>query len=103
MLSLIASLLKKTGTKLDSMNILQTRSNAMKIADENRKNRLMNVMGPHVGATPAQIPQQPKNTPILIIVPSSVAENWNNEFKTWGHFNVCKFESAKKEEVCFSR
>lgn len=100
MLSLIASLLKKTGTKLDSMNILQTRSNAMKIADENRKNRLMNVMGPHVGATPAQIPQQPKNTPILIIVPSSVAENWNNEFKTWGHFNVCKFESAKKEECC---
>ena len=101
MISLIASLLKKTGTKLDSVRTIQSRRNAKKIADEIKENRRMALMG---GATPAlsQI-AQPKNTPILIIVPSSVVENWNNEFKTWGYFNVCKFESAKREQVCFDR
>jgi len=62
------------------MNIMQSRSNAKKIARDFKKNRLMALMDSNADATPAlsQI-VRPENTPILIIVPSSVAENWNNE------------------------
>jgi SNF2 family DNA or RNA helicase len=34
--------------------------------------------------------------PILIVVPSSLVENWTNEFKLWGHFSVAIFRGSDR-------
>mmetsp|Transcript_38727 Transcript_38727/g.83449 ORF Transcript_38727/g.83449 Transcript_38727/m.83449 type:complete len:902 (+) Transcript_38727:275-2980(+) len=41
----------------------------------------------------------PKVTPILIIVPPSVVQNWQNEFETWGHFTVGVYSGQSREKA----
>jgi SNF2 family DNA or RNA helicase len=38
-------------------------------------------------------------SPLLVIVPSSLLDNWRNEFETWGYFAVSVFRSAKDRDV----
>jgi hypothetical protein len=38
----------------------------------------------------------PPFSPILIVVPSSLVENWTNELKLWGHFSVAIFRGSDR-------
>ena len=39
----------------------------------------------------------PAYMPILLIVPSSVLDNWAYEFDLWGHFSVAMFRDSERE------
>ena len=40
-----------------------------------------------------------KVQPVLVICPSSVLCNWEEELNTWGHFSVVRFHKGDKEEA----
>jgi len=40
-----------------------------------------------------------KVQPVLVICPSSVLCNWEEELNTWGHFSVVRFHKGDKEET----
>lgn len=40
-----------------------------------------------------------KWAPILIVVPSSVIENWMSELSTWGHFGAVKYQGASRDRA----
>ena len=42
-------------------------------------------------------------SPVLIIVPSSLLDNWRNEFETWGYFALSVFRSAKDRAAELNR
>ena len=105
MISLIAALLKKTGTGLDLLEINQHGNKvkkALQKREENKHQALLTGFGikndPAGGAALDDI-EPPRFSPILIIVPSSVVANWQNEFKTWGHFNVAVYSGANREKA----
>ena len=105
MISLIAALLKKTGTGLDLLEINQHGNKvkkALQKREENKHQALLTGFGikndPAGGAALDDI-EPPRFSPILIIVPSSVVANWQNEFKTWGHFNVGVYSGANREKA----
>ncbi len=39
-----------------------------------------------------------KRRPILILCPSSVVSNWQNEFRVWGSFHVVKYHGTTAEK-----
>jgi len=40
-----------------------------------------------------------KVQPVLVVCPSSVLCNWEEELRTWGHFAVVRFHKGEKEEA----
>ncbi|KAJ1525630.1 hypothetical protein ONE63_008848 [Megalurothrips usitatus] len=41
----------------------------------------------------------PSVSPVLVICPASLSDNWADELQTWGHFNFFKISSSNKFEV----
>ena len=39
----------------------------------------------------------PEKMPILLVVPSSVLDNWAYEFDLWGHFSVAMYRDDTRE------
>ena len=39
----------------------------------------------------------PEKVPILLVVPSSVVDNWHFEFSLWGHFSVAVYRDKEME------
>ena len=103
MISLIAALLKKTGTGLDLLEINQHCNKvkkALQAREESKHQALLTGFGIKNDADDAlETIEAPRFTPILIIVPSSVVDNWQNEFKTWGHFNVGVYAGSNREKA----
>lgn len=103
MISLIAALLKKTGTGLDLLEINQHCNKVKKTLqarEESKHQALLTGFGIKNDADDAlETIETPRFTPILIIVPSSVVDNWQNEFKTWGHFNVGVYAGSNREKA----
>ena len=103
MISLIAALLKKTGTGLDLLEINQHCNKvkkALQAREESKHQALLTGFGIKNDVDDAlETIEAPRFTPILIIVPSSVVENWQNEFKTWGHFNVGVYAGSNREKA----
>ena len=101
MISLIAALLKKTGTGLDQLEIKQHSNKVKKVLrarEESKHQALLTGFGIK-NESELETPEPPMFTPILIIAPSSVVENWQNEFKTWGHFNVGIYSGSNREKA----
>jgi len=107
MVSLIAALQKKTGTALDKQNIQSHRKKALQIVksrEENDRQALLSGMCSRINnKTILDEVGLPEFAPILIIVPSSVAENWASEFATWGHFNVAPIYQGSSREKALDR
>lgn len=103
MISLIAALLKKTGTGLDLLEINQHCNKvkkALQAREESKHQALLTGFGIKNDSDDAlETIEAPRFTPILIIVPSSVVDNWQNEFKTWGHFNVGVYAGSNREKA----
>ena len=100
MISLIAALLKKKGNGLDLFEI-KRHSNKVKKAlqarEDSRRQALLTGFG-LTSASEIEAKEAAEFAPILIIVPSSVVENWHNEFNTWGHFNVGLYSGPAREK-----
>ena len=100
MISLIAALLKKKGNGLDMFEI-KRHSNKVKKAlqarEDSRRQALLTGFG-LTSASEIEAKEAAEFAPILIIVPSSVVENWHNEFNTWGHFNVGIYSGPAREQ-----
>ncbi len=43
--------------------------------------------------------KQGKTEPFLVVSPSSVMFNWEDELETWGYFKVAKFHGVSKTET----
>jgi len=103
MVSLIAALQKKTGTALDKQKIQSHRKKALQIVksrEENDRQALLSGMCSRINNNSILDDLGlPDFAPILIIVPSSVAENWANEFATWGHFTATTYQGSTREKA----
>jgi SNF2 family DNA or RNA helicase len=102
MIGLIAALLQKTGTGLDEVEIGRHRgkvAKALRAEAESKRQALMTGFGLKNESSALDAIEQPRFTPILIIVPPSVIDNWQNEFKTWGHFNVGVYKGPSREKA----
>ena len=102
LISLLSALQEKTGTKLDLKNITERRkaiSNEEIKSTEQTKNALL--YGESISKIHAKTPCTDSKSfgPVLIIVPSSVIKNWNNEFETWGHFAVSTYHGVDKSNA----
>jgi len=99
-ISLLAALLKKTGTGLDLIELRRRKKLAQQKLSEFytakeaalREGRIL--MQPDNGGDEIELPGF---APILIIVPPSVVGHWEGDFANWGHFAVEKFQ--KKVDV----
>jgi superfamily II DNA or RNA helicase len=91
--------LKKSGCGEDELQLRQRRKLITQKLDQDRREqeralRLGNVteLSSHIAGL-----LMPKWSPILVIVPPSVIENWMNEFKAWGHFGVVAFTGPSRD------
>lgn len=100
MISLIAALLKKQGNGLDLFEIKRHNKKvkkALQAREDSRRQALLTGFG-LTSASEIEAKESAEFAPILIIVPSSVVENWHNEFNTWGHFNVGIYSGPAREK-----
>jgi hypothetical protein len=75
-ISLIAALLKKTGNGLDALEIKQHNNKLKKVLQAREDSKRQALLTGFGITSEIETAELPRFTPILIIVPSSVVENW---------------------------
>jgi SNF2 family DNA or RNA helicase len=103
-IALLASLLEKTGTGKDAIELNRRRR---LIAAKRRelnvaRDEALLFNGVNValtGKVEVEGLALPERAPILIIVPPSVVANWMKEFKTWGYFGVGSYHVERQEAL----
>ena len=103
-ISVISAFLGKTGTGVDSL-VLEERKNRVKEFKKQLENWEMDALLGKGSFTPKAERIQlfkndlklPEKMPILLIVPSSVLDNWAYEFELWGHFSVAMYRDTERE------
>jgi SNF2 family DNA or RNA helicase len=104
LIALLSALQEKTGTKLDLKHITERRkaivNEEVKSTEQSRKALLYGgSIAISQSKTSTSCNESKTFGPVLIIVPSSVLKNWNNEFQTWGHFAVSTYYGADKSNA----
>lgn len=103
-ISVLSAFLRKTGTGVDSL-VLEERKKQVKEFKEKVATLEMDAMLGLGSFKPKEERIQlfrdnlnlPAYMPILLIVPSSVLDNWAYEFDLWGHFSVAMFRDSERE------
>lgn len=103
-ISVLSAFLRKTGTGVDSF-VLEERKKQVKEFKEKVATLEMDAMLGLGSFKPKEERIQlfrdnlnlPAYMPILLIVPSSVLDNWAYEFDLWGHFSVAMFRDSERE------
>lgn len=99
MISLLSALLEKKGCGEDEIELKRRKKINLEKVDRVRKAKEIALREGTVEHSGVEELEAPKWSPILIIVPASVVENWLNEFHTWGHFAAVKFSGASRERA----
>eukprot|EP01082_Thalassiosira_pseudonana_P007522 g6499.t1.3.5e17418a g6499 g6499.t1 contig23:610816-615246(-) len=101
-ISLVAALLEKTGTGFDKLDLRRHKKKIAKAIDiraTQQREMLMGGVQKKDVVDPLDGITVPNFAPILIVVPSSVIDNWVSEFETWGYFNVGVYRGGNREKA----
>jgi hypothetical protein len=93
---MLAAMFAKSGTGKDlvTLNERRRKLSAQMVALRNQQNRALS--NGTLAAVRMFEPEWPENIPVLVMVPSSVTQNWMNEFGTWGHFGVALYHGGDR-------
>jgi len=100
-IALLSALLKKTGTDLDLIEVNRRKKFVDKRLGEFRRAKEEALRNGEILSLDVDLASEvgvPDWSPILIIVPPSVAEHWRRDFATWGHFAVSTYETGGEQE-----
>jgi len=98
-ISLISALLEKKGRREDEIELKRRRKINQEKVNRVRKAKERALREGTVEHSSVEELEAPAWSPILIIVPASVVENWLNEFHTWGHFAAVKFSGPSRDRA----
>jgi hypothetical protein len=97
-ISLLSALFHKTGTGLDLQRIQRRQKVAAAravVVTREKETALLagrvwieSVEGDDIEADLAQW------APVLIVVPPTIIKNWTDDFDTWGHFSIAKYQGT---------
>lgn len=111
MISLVAALLKKSGTGLDSIELHRRaklsleRSSRLELAKQEalREGRISaKTQGDDGWPNVVKELGLPAWGPILIAAPNSVVPHWEKDLDTWGYFSVAVYHGKKREHALAS-
>ena len=93
---MLAAMFAKSGTGKDlvTLNERRRKLSAQMVALRNQQNHALS--NGTLEAVRMFEPEWPENMPVLVMVPSSVTQNWMNEFDTWGHFGVALYHGGDR-------
>mmetsp|Transcript_34221 Transcript_34221/g.75281 ORF Transcript_34221/g.75281 Transcript_34221/m.75281 type:complete len:1641 (+) Transcript_34221:235-5157(+) len=99
-IALLAAIQKKSGNEMDLRLLHQRRSRIgleLKTKREEAEQALL--LGAAVpSSSDSHLEAEAcKTGRILIVVPASVIDNWQNEFDTWGHFGVAVYQDKGRD------
>ena len=94
-------MLKKSGTDLDLVEVNRRKKFVNRRLGELRRLKEEALRNGEILRLDVDLASEvgvPAWSPILIVVPPSITENWRREFETWGHFAVSVYESGPGRE-----
>jgi SNF2 family DNA or RNA helicase len=107
--ALLAALLEKTGTNLDSLTIKERTKSYERIVAQKQEAKSIALQRGEVwiektasqgGIDEMQVqPPPPHWAPVLIVVPASITANWVNDFGVWGYFASVKYSGTSENRT----
>lgn len=105
-ISVISAFLGKTGTGHDALILEKRKKKVKEFKKAMQKNEMAAMLG-FESFVPKEERKRtffaelqiPEKMPILLVVPSSVLDNWLYEFVLWGHFSVAMYRDLERESA----